>query len=99
MAKLVTPEEIMKRLQNGENVSIIDVREHEEVANGKIPGAKHIPLGQLVLRKNEIDKANENVIVCQSGGRSKAACGILAALGFKVVDLMYGMNNWQGNVE
>jgi rhodanese-related sulfurtransferase len=99
MTKQITSEDVAKRQINNEDVHIIDVREHAEVATGKIHGAKHIPLGQLALRKNELDKDKNYIVVCQSGNRSKAACGILEALGFKVEDMIGGMNHWKGNVE
>src|SRR5690606_24650166 len=99
MAKQIAPEEVAKRLKNSEEVFIIDVRENGEVASGKIPSANNIPLGQLALRKDELNKKRTYVVVCQSGNRSKAACGILEALGFKVEDMAGGMNNWKGNLE
>lgn len=99
MAKQVTPEEVAKRLEQGEEITVIDVRENSEVAAGKIIGAKHIPLGQLALRKNELDKDKSYVITCQSGNRSKAACGIMEALGYQVEDMVGGMNNWVGKTE
>ncbi|MFS0672602.1 rhodanese-like domain-containing protein [Ornithinibacillus sp. 179-J 7C1 HS] len=99
MARQVTPEEVVRRLQDGEEVTVIDVREIREVATGKIPDAKHIPLGQLALRKDELDKDKTYIITCQSGNRSKAACGILVALGYKVEEMLGGMNNWSGKTE
>ncbi|MFC0302034.1 rhodanese-like domain-containing protein [Virgibacillus soli] len=99
MAKQVTPEEVRNRIENGEKVEIIDVRESAEVMSGKIPGAIHIPLGTLALRKDELDKDKNYIMVCQSGNRSKAACGILEALGYKVEDMVGGMNNWKGNIQ
>ncbi|HLU22461.1 MAG TPA: rhodanese-like domain-containing protein [Bacillaceae bacterium] len=96
MAKQITPQEVEKRLQNKQEIIVIDVREPAEVATGKIPGAVHIPLGQLALRKSELDNDKLYIITCQSGNRSKAACGILEALGFKVEDMIGGMNNWNG---
>ena len=45
MTKQISPEKVVNRLQNGEEVFIIDVRETGEVSGGKIPGAKNIPLG------------------------------------------------------
>lgn len=96
MPKQITSESVSKRLQNGEDVLILDVREKNEVKEGKIPGAKHIPLGQIALRKEELNKNETYVVVCRSGNRSKAACGILEALGYKVEDMVGGMNNWNG---
>ena len=99
MVNQVTPKEVAKRLQNGEKVTVIDVREKGEVATGKIPGAKHMPLAQLALRKPELDKNANYIVTCQSGNRSKAAAGLLEALGFNVEDMIGGMNNWQGKTE
>jgi rhodanese-related sulfurtransferase len=99
MVKKITPEEVLKRLQNGEEVNVIDVRESREVAAGKIPGAKHIPLGRLALRKDELDKDKSYIVTCQSGNRSKAACGILEAFGYEVEDLVGGMKTWSGKIE
>ncbi|WP_102027649.1 rhodanese-like domain-containing protein [Salirhabdus sp. Marseille-P4669] len=97
--KNITSEELQKRLNNKEDVHILDVRENNEVAAGNIPGAKHIPLGHLAMRKNELDKDRSYVVVCQSGNRSKAGCGILEALGYEVENLVGGMNEWKGAIE
>ena len=99
MAQRVTPKVVAERLQSGEDVAVIDVRERGEVATGKIPGALNIPLSQLALRKGELDKVKTYIVTCQSGNRSKAACGLLEALGYKVEDMVGGMNNWSGKTE
>src|SRR5690625_1881657 len=99
MTKQTTTEEITQRIQNGEKFSIIDVRESFEVMNGKISGAKHIALGDLASHLNELDKNEEHVLVCQSGGRSKAACGLLEVNCFKVVKMVDVMNDWKGQIE
>ncbi|NCU18576.1 rhodanese-like domain-containing protein [Pallidibacillus pasinlerensis] len=99
MTKQITPEEVNKRLLKNEMVHIIDVRENAEVKTGKIPGAKHIPLGQLALRKHELDQNKTYIVVCQTGNRSKAACGILEAFGYDVENMIGGMNNWPGKLE
>jgi len=98
MVKQITTEELLKRINNGEEVNIIDVRENAEVLKGKIPGSKNIPLSQLALRKNELDQSKKYIVVCQSGNRSKAACGILTSLGIQVEDCIGGMNNWSGPI-
>ena len=99
MAKHINAGEIVRRLQSGEEVNIIDVRERLEVLTGKIRGAKHIPLGLLALRKNELEKDKTYIVTCQSGNRSKAACGLLEALGFKAENMVGGMNSWSGEIE
>ncbi len=44
---IITPEELQKKLENGEKLELVDVREDEEVAMGMIPGAKHIRMGDI----------------------------------------------------
>ncbi|MGC4379377.1 rhodanese-like domain-containing protein, partial [Fictibacillus sp. Mic-4] len=46
----ILPKEVSEKVRQGKAQSIIDVREHEEVAQGRIPGAYHIPLGELENR-------------------------------------------------
>ncbi|MGB9128549.1 MAG: rhodanese-like domain-containing protein [Thiobacillus sp.] len=74
------------RLYN-DDALVLDVREDKEFAAGHIPKAKHIPLGQLAGRLNELDKfKNKPVLVtCRSGQRSARACGMLKKAGFETV--------------
>jgi rhodanese-related sulfurtransferase len=94
MFKQTLPEDINEDIKNGKRLSIIDVREDDEVAEGMIPGAKHIRLGDLKSRMNELDKNKEHIIVCRSGGRSTKACEILSKEGFNVVNMVGGMTGW-----
>ncbi|MFD2612871.1 rhodanese-like domain-containing protein [Paenibacillus gansuensis] len=92
----ISPEQLKLRLDQGEPLNIIDVREDEEVAAGMIPGAKHIPLGQLPERYDEIEKTPELFIMCRSGGRSSRACEYLSSLGFEgVTNITGGMLSWE----
>ncbi|NSL50985.1 rhodanese-like domain-containing protein [Calidifontibacillus erzurumensis] len=97
--KIITAKEVEALLQEGKTLHIIDVRENEEVANGKIPGAIHIPLGFLDVRMNELDKNLEYIIVCHSGGRSGMAANFLTSYGFKAVNMIDGMVAWEGPIE
>jgi rhodanese-related sulfurtransferase len=97
--KQILPQEVEQLLKEGKKLSIIDVREDEEVALGKIPGARHIPLGQLAERMNEIEKDIEHIIVCRSGGRSSTACQFLEEHGYRVMNMVGGMLEWTGEVE
>ncbi|MBB4822831.1 rhodanese-related sulfurtransferase [Sporosarcina luteola] len=78
---------------------IIDVREADEVAEGKIPGAIHIPLGLLEFRLHELDKNKEYTTVCRSGGRSGRATQLLESHGYTVVNMVGGMLAWDGPIE
>lgn len=97
--KEMTAKELEHKLMNHEVVNIIDVREVEEVAEGKIPEALHIPLRLLEFRMHELDKQKEYVIVCLSGGRSSQAVRFLESYGFQVINLNGGMLAWEGKRE
>jgi len=74
------------RLYN-DDALVLDVREDKEFAAGHIPKAKHIPLGQLSSRLNELDKFKGKpvLVTCRSGQRSARACGMLKKAGFETV--------------
>ncbi len=97
--KEITSVELQQRLEAGEKLNLIDVRETEEVAGGHIDGIINIPLGLLEFRMNELDKSKEYFMICQAGGRSGQATNFLQAQGFNVTNMIGGMNNWQGEVK
>jgi len=71
-------------------VQIVDVREPSEWAGGHIPGAIHIPLGEIALRQNELKRDVPIVTVCRSGSRSLVAGELLQRAGFSEVSSMAG---------
>jgi rhodanese-related sulfurtransferase len=73
---------------------LLDVREADEVAGGRIAGSTHLPLGQLAARASELDRSRPVITVCRSGGRSSQAAQFLAAQGYDVADLAGGMTAW-----
>jgi rhodanese-related sulfurtransferase len=97
--KSISAKEVEEKLLNGEQLNIIDVRETQEVAMGKIPAAVNIPLGLIEFRMMELDKNKEYIIVCLSGGRSSSATRFLENQGFNVTNMMGGMMAWTGEVE
>lgn len=91
----ITPQEVKQRLANGEKLNLIDVREDEEVAEGMIPSAKHIRLGDLPMRLSEIERTDEIIMVCRSGVRSERACEYLEHMGFSgLKNMVGGMLKW-----
>ncbi len=74
------------RLYN-DDALVLDVREDKEYTAGHIPKAKHIPLGQLAGRLQEIEKFKDKpiLVTCRSGHRSARACGMLKKAGFETV--------------
>ncbi len=73
---------------------VLDVREDDEWEAGHIPGAHHIPLGQLEERSGELPAQETLVAVCRSGGRSAKATSLLSGLGFDVENLEGGTAAW-----
>jgi rhodanese-related sulfurtransferase len=96
--KELTVKEV-EQLITDKEVSLIDVREVDEVAAGKIPGIKNIPLSELTERVSEIEKDKEHIIICRSGNRSGKACAYLTQLGYNVINMSGGMLEWEGEVE
>lgn len=86
----ISAAEVRERLERGEALNLVDVREPEEVALGIIPGALHIPLGELPERHGEIPRTSEIIIVCRSGQRSGRACEYLEHLGIPGTKNMSG---------
>lgn len=97
--KELTAKEVERLLQEGKKLNIIDVRETEEMAEGKIPGAVNIPLSILEFRIHELDQTKEYILVCRSGSRSGLADELLASRGFRVINMRGGMQAWEGEVE
>jgi rhodanese-related sulfurtransferase len=95
----ITPKEVELIVNEGTPANIIDVRETDEVAEGKIPGAVNIPLGLVEFRMNELDKSKEYIMVCRSGGRSGRACQFLESQGYNVINMTGGMLAWEGKTE
>ncbi len=83
---------------NREDAWVLDVREAAAFASGHIPGARHVPAGELKDRVGEFDKFRKKpvVVVCQRGNDAKKACDTLQGAGFdKVVKLAGGMSAWE----
>src|SRR5512133_2481372 len=73
---------------------VLDVREAAELAEGRIAGSTHIPLGQLPARAFELDRGRPVITVCRSGGRSARAAQFLTDQGYDVANLAGGMTAW-----
>lgn len=77
------------------DLQVLDVREDDEWAAGRIDGAVHIPLGQLATRQGELDPDLAVVTVCRTGGRASKAAEQLAAAGLSVQVMEGGMQRWE----
>jgi adenylyltransferase/sulfurtransferase len=97
----ITATELKQRLDKGDDIQIIDVREPHEYEIGNIPNSKLIPLGQVLNRMNEIDPERETVVHCKMGGRSAKAIDALTRSGFpgKLINLAGGITAWSNDVD
>lgn len=90
----------LKAWQAREEVYILDVREPFELNIASLEGVKHIPLGQLSERADEIPRDRRVVCLCHHGVRSAYACRELAAKGFRnTVNLVGGIDAWSRTVD
>jgi molybdopterin/thiamine biosynthesis adenylyltransferase/rhodanese-related sulfurtransferase len=95
----ITVGELKEKLDNGQNVSVLDVREpHEyEVAN---IGARLIPLGELPERLIELNKDEPLAVHCKTGGRSARAVQLLKEAGFQnVYNVKGGITAWSEEID
>jgi adenylyltransferase/sulfurtransferase len=97
----ITATELKQRLDNGDDIQIVDVREDNEVATGRIPNSVHIRLAEVLNRMDEIDPNRETVVHCKMGGRSARAIEALQRSGFKgkLVNLKGGIVGWSNEVD
>lgn len=94
----ITPEELKQRIDAGEELHIVDVREPHERAEFNIGGTL-VPLGHIqAMQVDELEelKDQEVIVYCRSGNRSGQACMLLETMGFSnVKNLTGGMLKWQ----
>ncbi|MFI4945123.1 MAG: molybdopterin-synthase adenylyltransferase MoeB [Burkholderiales bacterium] len=92
--------ELKRRMDAGDPLEVIDVREPHEFAIAKIPGTRLIPLGSISEHLHELDTARTYVVHCKSGVRSAKAIGQLRRVGFKrLLNLKGGILAWSKEVD
>ena len=93
--------QLKQRLDSGEHVQLLDVRDPHEVAVSRIPGSVHIPLAAVVTRMAELDPERELIVHCKMGGRSARAIEALRAAGYRgrMINLEGGIKAWAERIE
>jgi rhodanese-related sulfurtransferase len=101
MVEEISATDLKRRMEEGGDIQLIDVRQPEEWAFAKIEGAKLIPLGEIMNRMSELDEHREVVIHCKSGMRSARAVEALQRAGFKgsLKNLRGGITAWSNEVD
>lgn len=97
----ITALELKARLDAGDDIQLIDVRQPDEYAFARIEGARLIPLGEVMARQGEIDPNRETVVHCKMGGRSARAIEALERSGFEgtLKNLVGGITAWSNDVD
>lgn len=98
----ITPTQLKARLDKGDKITIVDVREINEwqISNLEEYGSTLIPLGEFQARYSELNPDEEIVVHCKMGGRSAKAYGILKNAGFtKIQNLKGGILAWADEVD
>lgn len=95
LIKEVDSPQLMSKIDDNEELVIIDVREMHEISRGTIQGAIAMPMATVPVRINEIPKDKEVVFICRSGARSGQVCMFLGQHGYdNVINLRGGMIGW-----
>jgi rhodanese-related sulfurtransferase len=102
MAKIgaIEPRALKERIDRGEAIFILDVREPLEIELAPFPGASHIAMGDVPSRLQELDPGRETVVVCHHGVRSAQVAMYLARMGFeRVLNLTGGIDAWSEDAD
>ena len=87
--------DLKKKLDSSKKLVVVDVREPSEIKeSGAIPGAIHIPIGQIEKRMSEVPKNAEVVCYCGGGGRGSRAAEAFVKAGYKTVQYC-GLRDWK----
>jgi len=94
--KEVTPQEVLDMQQRGDAITLLDVRDLQEVNLGKIPGTLHISRGNLETRvEAQIPRSAHVIIYCASGRRSVFAADTMQMMGYQnVASMATGFRGW-----
>ncbi len=101
MIEEISATNLKQRIDAGDDIQLIDVRQPDENGFAKIEGAKLIPLGEVLKRMGEIDETRETVIHCKAGGRSAKAIELMKQAGFtgELKNLKGGITAWSNEVD
>jgi glyoxylase-like metal-dependent hydrolase (beta-lactamase superfamily II)/rhodanese-related sulfurtransferase len=93
---MISVKDLKHRLEDADDLLVVDVRRRTEFAEGHVPGAVNIPLAELSGRVAELEKTRPIAIICASGYRSLIACSILERAGFHaLINVLGGTTAWK----
>jgi rhodanese-related sulfurtransferase len=100
MITQLTPTELKARLDRGEALTVVDVREPWELAVCALPGARHIPMRDIPAQVAQLPRDQDIVVLCHHGVRSQYVASFLERLGFeRLHNLAGGIDAWAKDVD
>ncbi|WP_114571328.1 rhodanese-like domain-containing protein [Exiguobacterium flavidum] len=97
--KNITVDELKQKLEAGERLNVVDVREQDEYDAGHIPGVRFLPMSEIGERYTELQEGETYYIICAAGGRSENVSRFLDQYGYDIVNVQGGMSSWTGDIE
>lgn len=97
----ISPDEVKDKLEQGDgNFILLDCREAQELEIASIEGARHIPMGEISDRLEELDREKEIVVFCHRGQRSAQVVQFLADKGYgNVKSMSGGIGQWSMEID
>lgn len=100
MGYVISPKELKTRLDKGDKLVLLDVREDWEYSLAKIDGSILVPLGTLPQSLTRLNRESEIIAICHHGMRSADATNFLLQQGFSnVKNLVGGIDAWSTQVD
>jgi rhodanese-related sulfurtransferase len=100
MVREITPKELKTRLDAGEAIDIVDIREAWELRQSHLDGAKHIPMNDIPESLDRVPRNKPVVIMCHMGSRSAMVANWLQKQGYdNVYSLAGGIDRWAEEVD
>ena len=91
--------QLKKKLDNHEDIFLLDVREGWEFALASIDGSENFPMGEVIDRQQEFAFEEEIVVICHYGERTQLVAQELVECGFNVYNLIGGIDAWSQVVD
>jgi len=95
----ISPADFLKRREQGDVMTLLDVREDWELAVASVPQVVHIPMAAVPERIGELDRSRDVVVLCRSGRRSLEIAKFLQLNGFNALNLSGGILAWSRDVD
>lgn len=91
----ISAEQLKARLDQGNDIQLLDIRSDPEVQQGIVPRSQHLPMHLIPLKLQDLPRDKDVVLYCRSGARSFHACAFLMQQGVRnVINLRGGILDW-----